>query len=122
MKINKKIGDAWKQKFEDVNPCQVTTEGSLIAANTHFLAVSWKSTGGGLASIIDATKPQRVNQDQKFITGHQGHICDLKWSPFQTNLLATCSDDATVRIWEVEKGGLTQNLNAETQKYAVIFF
>jgi WD40 repeat protein len=61
-----------------------------------------------------------VDQNQKYITGHQGTICDLQFSPFQTNLLATSSDDATVRIWELEQGGLTQNLNVETQKYSVI--
>jgi WD40 repeat protein len=83
------------------------------------MGVSWRSTGGGLVAIVDATKPHRVDQEQKYITGHSGPICDLKFSPFQTNLLATCSDDATCRIWELEKEGLTQNLNAETQKYSV---
>jgi len=82
------------------------------------LGVSWKSTGGGLVAIIPAVTPHRVNQDQKYITGHQAQVCDLRFSPFQAGLLATSSEDATVRIWQIEKDGLTQNLSAETQKYS----
>jgi hypothetical protein len=32
-------GDSHKGKFEDVKPSEVTTEGSLIDANSHFVAV-----------------------------------------------------------------------------------
>jgi coronin-2 len=105
--------------YEDVKPCEITTEGRTIDCNTHFLGVSWASTGGSKVAILDATKPQRVDQNQKYITGHQGAVCDVKFSPFQTNLLATCSDDATVRVWELEKEGLTKDLSVETQKYSV---
>jgi hypothetical protein len=33
-------GEPSKEKFEDVKPHDTTTEGSLIDANTHFVAVS----------------------------------------------------------------------------------
>lgn len=122
-KFKNVYGEAWKEKFEDVKGSEITSEGKLIDANTHFLAVSWKSSGGGLVAIIDASTPHRVPLNIKHITGHQGQVCDVKFNPFQSNLLATCSDDATCRIWQIEKTGLTQNLEQETQKYSVnIFF
>ncbi len=33
------FGEPNKEKFEDVNPHDTTTEGSLIDANAHFVAV-----------------------------------------------------------------------------------
>lgn len=51
------------------------------------------------------------------ITGHTGPVCDVKFSPFVPNLLATASDDATVRIWEFPQEGLSENFSSEKQKF-----
>lgn len=39
-KLRNVYGEASKDKFEDVKPHETTTEGSLIDANTHFVAVN----------------------------------------------------------------------------------
>jgi len=39
-KFRNVYGEVSKEKFEDVKPNDVTTEGSLIDVNTHFIAVS----------------------------------------------------------------------------------
>lgn len=36
------------------------------------------------------------------------------WSPFNDNLLATGSDDTTVKLWTVPDGGLTENMKEAT--------
>jgi hypothetical protein len=41
-KLRNVYGDASKEKFEDVKPNDITTEGSLIDVNTHFIAVRIK--------------------------------------------------------------------------------
>jgi WD40 repeat protein len=51
------------------------------------------------------------------VTGHTAPIYDVKFSPFISNLLATASDDSTVRIWELPQEGLTENLSTEKQKF-----
>ena len=38
-KLRNVYGDPSKEKFEDVNPHDTTTEGSLIDVNAHFIAV-----------------------------------------------------------------------------------
>ena len=38
-KLRNVYGEIQKIKFEDVKPQEATTEGSLIDANTHFVAV-----------------------------------------------------------------------------------
>jgi hypothetical protein len=38
-KLRNVYGESTKEKFEDVRPHDTTTEGSLIDANQHFIAV-----------------------------------------------------------------------------------
>ncbi len=38
-------------------------------------------------------------------------MLDVKWNPFNDNIIASASDDATVKIWYIPDGGLTANLS-----------
>lgn len=40
------------------------------------------------------------------LTGHQGQITDLDFSPFHDNILATSSADSTLKLWVLPEGGL----------------
>lgn len=44
------------------------------------------------------------------MTGHTGAILDIKWNPFNDNIIASASDDASVKLWYIPDGGLTANL------------
>lgn len=44
------------------------------------------------------------------MTGHTGAILDIKWNPFNDNIIASSSDDASVKLWYIPDGGLTANL------------
>jgi WD40 repeat protein len=74
-------------------------------------------SGGGSVAVFDGKNPTRLRLDLPLVTGHTGPVCDVKFSPFITNLLATASDDATVRIWELPQDGLTENFSTEKQKF-----
>jgi len=52
------------------------------------------------------------------VRGHTGLVTDVKFSPLRSNLLATASEDATVRLWEIPQGGLTGATVPELQKYS----
>jgi WD repeat-containing protein 70 len=41
--------------------------------------------------------------DMSKTSGHTGPVTGLAWHPFQQNTFATCSQDSTVRIWDIEK-------------------
>ena len=45
------------------------------------------------------------------MTGHTGPIYDVKWSPFNDNLIASASDDCTVKLWHIPDGGLKSGLS-----------
>ena len=35
---------------------------------------------------------------------HSGDILDIQFNPFDDNMIATCSDDTTVKVWEIPEG------------------
>ena len=45
------------------------------------------------------------------VTGHSQDVLDLAWNPFDDNMIASSSEDTSVKIWEIPDGGLTQNLD-----------
>ena len=56
------------------------------------------------------TQYGRVDLNYPKVTGHQAPLLDLQFCPFNDNVIATCSEDCTVRVWEIPDGGLTQDL------------
>lgn len=54
----------------------------------------------------------RIEVNAGRVTGHKGPILDLKWNPFNDNVIASCSDDCTIKLWYIPDEGLQQrNLN-----------
>ncbi|NWW49530.1 COR2A protein, partial [Pedionomus torquatus] len=46
------------------------------------------------------------------ICGHKDNVLDIKWNPFNDFVIASCSEDATVKIWEIPKHLLTKNITS----------
>lgn len=40
----------------------------------------------------------RLDFNASRVTGHKGPVLDIKWNPFNDNIIASCSDDCTVTI------------------------
>ena len=115
-KLRNIYGDPKKEKFTDVLMAEVTSEGSLLAVNSSFLAVSWQGVGG-CVGVFDANTPSRISSEIPLIRGHDSYVSDVKFSPFRTNLLATGSDDTTIKLWEIPQEGLKEDLTNELQKF-----
>ncbi len=110
------FGEVKKDKFSNMDICEMSSEGQLMAANTNFLAISWNSSGGSVA-IFEANNPIRCPANLPLVRGHKGPVVDVKFSPFRSDLMATASNDNTIKLWEIPQGGLTQDLNEELQNY-----
>lgn len=52
----------------------------------------------------------RLDFNTSRVTGHKGPVLDIKWNPFNDNIIASCSDDCTVKLWYVPDGGLSCHL------------
>lgn len=111
------FGEAQKATFSDIKRIENNVEGSLIDVNTNFMAISWQGLHGCVA-ILDSSKPDRTPSNLPLIRAHDLFVSNVKFSPYRPNLLCTCSDDATIKLWDIPEGGLTEDLTVELQKYS----
>ena len=44
------------------------------------------------------------------VAGHQREVLDIQWNPFNDHIIASASEDTTVKIWRIPSGGLTEDL------------
>lgn len=56
------------------------------------------------------SKVGRVDLNAPKVAGHKQDVLEIAWNPFNDNIIASSSEDATVKIWEIPDGGLVENL------------
>mmetsp|Transcript_959 Transcript_959/g.1440 ORF Transcript_959/g.1440 Transcript_959/m.1440 type:complete len:454 (+) Transcript_959:132-1493(+) len=82
-------------------------EQSYIKGNTKYCSVAVQG-GGGPFIVLSYDKPGRFERSNPLVTGHTGNVLDFEWNPFHEQVLATCSEDTTVKIWGIPVGGVTE--------------
>lgn len=102
--------EASKLKYEDVRISTKTTEANGIRGNSKFWAVPWQSGGGGTLAVVPSSQFGRLPHDLPLITGHSGAILDFEFNPFDDNMIASCSEDTTVKLWQIPDEGLKGNM------------
>jgi len=76
-----------------------------ITANSEYFAFSGAG-GGGPVYVQNFNEPGRGSGNPPKIMVHKGKVVDLAFNPFDNNILATASEDATVKISKIPEGGL----------------
>ncbi|KAI1280679.1 Coronin-2B [Halotydeus destructor] len=92
-------------------------DSQFCAVNPKFVAVVTESSGGGSFTVIPVEHKGRLEVNYGRIDGHQGPVSDMKWCPFNDNVIATGSDDCTIKIWYVPDGGPERGLEAVMTLY-----
>ena len=59
---------------------------------------------------MKAFEYKRLEADLPLIKGHAGPVVDFDFSPFNDSLLATASEDATIKLWLIPDEGITQDV------------
>lgn len=87
-------------------------ESSVCDVSGKFIAVIFDSQGGGGGSImvLKHGSSGRVALDHPKIQCHSLPVADLKFSPFDDYILASCSEDCTLKIWKIPEGGMTEEI------------
>lgn len=67
--------------------------------------------GGGPLAIVSLDKPGKMKVDIPVIAGHAGPVTDFEFNPFDDHMIATASEDSTIKIWSIPVGGLTSNIS-----------
>jgi len=90
-------------------------DSNWATASSKFICMAWDSAGGGAVGVLNAKNPTKLEPTQvPLITGHKGPVLDLEFDPFSDNLMATCSEDCTAKIWHIPddmfKGHMTESV------------
>lgn len=95
--------DAPKVEFcwTDFRLSTVTGDQQYIKASTKYFCVG--SAGGGGSMIVGRLdRPGRFESGfSPIVTGHAGAVMDMDWNPFDDTMLATASEDTTIKIWQI---------------------
>ncbi|XP_078656710.1 WD repeat-containing protein 70-like isoform X1 [Branchiostoma floridae x Branchiostoma belcheri] len=103
--------DASLQSFRTIQPCEchnirslaytITGDMILIAAGNSQAKV-YDRDG---FEVLECSKGDQYLQDMAKTKGHVASLNCACWHPRTKGLFLTCSDDSTVRIWDVESEG-----------------
>ena len=104
------FGDPIREKYEGTEYSTTGSESCLIKGNNKFFAWPWRSTGGGTLAILRSNNPHRLPSTIPLIRGHTGPILDLDFNPFNENVIATASEDSSIKIWNIPEE-YTSDLN-----------
>jgi len=52
----------------------------------------------------------RVERDSPLVVGHRAAVLDIQWCPHDDDIIASGSEDCTIKIWQIPEGGLLRNL------------
>ncbi|KAK1445072.1 coronin like protein [Babesia gibsoni] len=122
IRLKNVFGEPFKQSYFDLKLTAKPTafSGGMAASNTH-IAFPWDVGGGGLISLVDMAKLGRDSgSDRINLKGHTGALQDISFNEFNYNILASGSDDSTVKVWDISGGGtegtVMANLTGHTKK------
>ncbi|XP_064595737.1 coronin-2B-like isoform X2 [Liolophura sinensis] len=96
--------------YEGIKISKHGHDSNQSAVNPLFLAVCTESAGGGSFVVLPLERTGRVDINTPKVCGHKGPVLDVKWNPFNDHVIASCSEDATVKVWQIPHEGLRTNL------------
>lgn len=96
--------------YQNLRLSTVTGDQNYIKANGLFFAVGVQG-GGGPFAVISLDKPGRYDTGSPVIAGHSSACLDFDFNPFNDHMIASASEDTTVKVWQIPEGGLTENIS-----------
>jgi len=102
--------------YQNVNATRSAWDSNYIRANPKFIAVCWEAGGGGsLAVFANENSGKLAQGNVPLFAAHKGAVLDIDFNPFNDNLIASVSEDATVMIWGIPEGGPTKTVTEPLQ-------
>lgn len=83
-----------ESSYTDISIVRSANDGNFCAVNPTFLAIVVDTT----FVVIPINQTGRIDFQCCKVVGHSGQILDLKWNPFNENVIASASDDCSVRL------------------------
>ncbi|KAM9717525.1 LOW QUALITY PROTEIN: coronin-2A-like [Menidia menidia] len=99
-----------EHSYDGVPITRSVHDNHFCSANPCFIAVVTECAGGGAFLVLPIRHRGRVDPQHPRVCGHGGRVLDVKWNPFDDLCVASCSEDCTVKIWDIPARGVRQNL------------
>jgi hypothetical protein len=99
-----------EQCYDGVRITRNAWDSPFCSVNARFLAVVLESAGGGAFTVLNLENTGRVDLNAPKVAGHSSAVLDIKFCPFNDYLIASASEDCTVKVWELPEGGLTETI------------
>lgn len=96
--------------YDGVPITRSVQDNNFCAVNPRFLAVITECAGGGAFLVLSIHHTGKVDPTHPRVSGHRGNVLDIKWNPFDDYCIASCSEDTTVKVWEIPPHGVLKNL------------
>jgi coronin-1B/1C/6 len=79
----------------------VTGDQQYAKASAKYFGVGMAG-GGGPIIVNRLDRPGRFDGSTcAYVQGHSGAVNDIEWSPFDDSMMATASEDTTIKIWSI---------------------
>ncbi|XP_062287588.1 coronin-2A isoform X2 [Scomber scombrus] len=96
--------------YDGVPITRSVQDNNFCSVNPRFLAVITECAGGGAFLVLSVHHTGKVDPHQPRVSGHRGNVLDIKWNPFNDYCIASCSEDTTVKVWDIPPHGVLKNL------------
>ncbi|KAE9551731.1 hypothetical protein FO519_005064 [Halicephalobus sp. NKZ332] len=96
--------------MSDIRVTEITWDSLFCAVNPKFIAFINKGAGGPFL-VIPVNKVGRIDKDYPFVDAHKAPCLEVVWSPFNDNVIASCSEDTTAKVWLIPDRGLIRTLS-----------
>lgn len=91
----------WQLCYTGIRVATATGEQQYIKASTKYWSVAMFGGGGPLV-VGRHDRPGRFEDGTSpILKGHSGTVLDMDWSPFDDSMLATASEDSTIKLWSI---------------------
>jgi coronin-1B/1C/6 len=106
------FGQASKKSdcYDNIRITKSAWDSPFCAVNPKFVAIITEAAGGGAFLVLPIDKVGRVDREYPLVSGHRSAVLDIAWCPHNDNVIASGSEDCTVKIWQIPDGGITSTL------------
>jgi len=96
--------------YDNIRVSKSSWDSTFCSVNPKFVAVIVESGGGGAFLVIPIAKVGRMSPEVPLVAGHKGPVLDIAWCPHNDNVIASASEDCTVKVWQIPDGGITRTV------------
>lgn len=106
------FGQALKrdQCYDNIRITTSSWDSTFCAVNSKFIAIITEAAGGGAFLVVPLERTGRVDRDAPIVGGHKAAVLDVQWCPHNDDVIASASEDCTVKIWQIPEHGLFRSL------------